>query len=114
MLDAGSRVASAFDAVRGEPAERAMRKAIARFDRDGALVFADLDGFPRPPVIHGFVPSVYAVFEDRELVLDIETAGPEDGGAAARRRLAFTTWASEGPERDFEVVVVSGRRRAPE
>ncbi|MFT3766875.1 MAG: hypothetical protein QM820_15360 [Minicystis sp.] len=114
LLDAGALVASAFDVVRGEPGERAIRRAIARFERGGALVFADLPGWPRPPAINGFVPAVYAVYEDREVVLILEDAEAWDTEGATRRRLAFAAWAAAEPEREIESVVVSGRRRAPE
>jgi hypothetical protein len=109
LLDAGALVASAFDAVWGEPAERAVRRAVARFERGGALVFAELPGFPRPPAVHGFVPAVYAVFEDREVLLALED--PLDAEPQRRRRLAFEAWAAAAPEREVEIVVVSGRRR---
>lgn len=111
LLDAGALVASAFEAVWGEPAERAVRRAVARFERGGALVFAELPGFPRPPAVNGFVPAVYAVFEDREVLLGVEDPERADAPPPSRRRLAFEAWAAAAPDREVEIVVVSGRRR---
>lgn len=114
LLDAGALVASALDAVRGEPAARAIRRAAGRFERGGALVFADLPGWPRPPAVHGFVPAVYAVFEDREVLLDIEDPELSGSEPSSRRQLAFASWATAAPEREVEIeAVVASRGRGP-
>jgi hypothetical protein len=107
LIDAGSAVSAALG-VGGEPTERAIRRAVGRFERGGALVFADLEGWPRPPVIHGFVPAAYAVFEDREVILLVEDEAQPDTETELRRRIAFEAWAAEGPEREVESVTVSG------
>jgi hypothetical protein len=84
--------------LRGDPRARALRSAARRLERDGALVFADVEGWPRPPLIRGFVPALYAVFEDRELLLGC--AEPE------RRDQAFLAWAEESAHRAYEDLVV--------
>lgn len=111
FLDAGALLSSALDAVRGEPGPRVIRGAAARLERRGALVFADAEGFPRPPAIHGFVPAVYAVFEDREVVVNVTDPDVTDAEQASRRDLAFSAWAAAAPERDYEPIVLKGRRR---
>lgn len=111
LLDAGARVISVIDAVRGEPRARAVRSAAERFARDGALVFADVDGWPRPPSIHGFIPAVYALFDDAEVLLSVDDPPEGDAEPASRRDLAFRTWAEAAPNREYEPIVVRGRRR---
>lgn len=98
-----SALGSALDGARGGPVARAIGAAAARLDRRGALVFADLPGWPRPPLIGGFVPSVYAVLADREVVLWVE---PADGASALtdRRHHAFSAWAAAAPEREYDRV----------
>lgn len=113
LLDAGARVVSVLDAVRGEPRARAVRAAAERFSRGGALVFADVEGWPRPPAIHGFVPAVYAIFDDGEVVLHVDEPEADDAEPASRRDLAFRTWAEAAPDREVEPIVIRGRRRAP-
>jgi hypothetical protein len=109
-----------FDAACGEPRSRAIRAAAEGLERSGALVFADVPGWPRPPLVRGYVPSVYGVYEDREVVVRVEEQ-PEDAEesddvapeSADRRHVAFSAWAATSPQRDYEVVVVKVRR-APE
>lgn len=102
-----------YDAARGEPGPRAIRAAAERLEETGALVFADLPGWPRPPLVRGYVPSVYAVYEDHEVVirLQVEHAnrdesdhGPESEG---KKHRAFTAWAETSPQREYEVIVVT-------
>lgn len=99
-----------YDAARGEPGPRAVRAAAEQLERAGALVFADLPGWPRPPLVRGYVPSVYGVFEDREVVirLQLEGGAPDDVGPESdgRKHRAFSAWAETSPQRDYEVIVI--------
>lgn len=102
-----------YDAARGEPVPRAIRAAAERLERSGALVFADSPGWPRPPLVRGYVPSVYGVYEDREVVIRVEQQDEgEDRGPESedRRHVAFVAWAATSPQRDYEVIVVKVRR----
>lgn len=101
-----ARIRGVLDAARGAPVARAVVAAATRLDREGALVFADVPGWPRPPLIHGFVPSVYAVFTDRELVLQVMELRADSAEPDHRRRRAFRAWAAAAPEREHEILVV--------
>jgi hypothetical protein len=85
---------------------RAVREAAETLEQDGAVVFANLDGWPRPPVLHGFIPDVYAVFEDREVVLEFEDEESVTKEPAQRQDAAFATWAGAAPGRAYEQIVL--------
>jgi hypothetical protein len=110
LAGAGARVRSVVRGVLRDPEVRAIGEAAEALERDGAVVFACLGGWPRPPVIHGFVPDVYAVFEDCEVVLAFAGEPPAREGPAQRRDLAFAAWAAASPVRVYEHVVVAGGR----
>jgi len=97
-------------AARGDPEPRAMLDAALTLERDGGAVFADLEGWPRPPVTAGFVPDVYAVFEDREVALSFVNERSVDRDALRRRDRALTGWAEASPRRVYEQIVVEGGR----
>ncbi len=80
---------------------RAVRGAAEALERDGGMVFANVGGWPRPPVVGGFVPDVYAVLEDREVVLDVAR-----GAAGRRREVAFVAWAEAASRRVYQQIVV--------
>ena len=88
-----SRVRSAIRGARPDPEPRALLDAAEVLEHDGGVVFADLDGWPRPPVVQGFVPDLYAVFEDREIVLSFVNEQSALRETARRRDLAFAAWA---------------------
>jgi hypothetical protein len=106
------RLLGAVLPAREEAEPRAVREAAETLEQDGAVVFANLDGWPRPPALHGFIPDVYAVFEDREVVLEFEDEESVQKEPAQRQDAAFATWADAAPGRDYEQIVVEGRRRA--
>jgi hypothetical protein len=83
---------------------RAARGAAEALEGEGGMVFANLGGWPRPPVVGGFVPDVYAVFEDREVVLDVVR------GEGKRRDVAFAAWAEGGPRRVYQQIAVGAGR----
>src|SRR4051794_28719150 len=57
---------SVIEAARRDPEPKAIDKAARGLEEGGAIVFADIEGWPRPPAINGHVPDVYAVRESRE------------------------------------------------
>jgi hypothetical protein len=105
-----SRLRSALVMGRRDPEPRALLDAALALERDGGVVFAGLDGWPRPPVVQGFVPDVYAIFDDREIVLQFENDASRLGRAARRKSAAFTGWAAGSPVRIYEQIVVAGGR----
>jgi hypothetical protein len=110
LMDAGARVRSAVRGALRDPELKAVGEAAEALERDGAVVFACLGGWPRPPVIQGFVPDVYAVFEDCEVLLVFASEPPALEGPAQRRDRAFASWAAASPMRVYEHVVVAGGR----
>jgi hypothetical protein len=128
LAGAGARVRRVVRGALRDPELKAIGEAAAALERDGAVVFACLGGWPRPPVIQGFVPDVYAVFEDCEVVLTFTGEPPAEGtgsrpglrsavpssapSPAQRRDFAFASWAEGSPVRVYEHVVVAGSRGA--
>lgn len=110
LAGAGARVRKVVRGALPDPALKAIGEAAAALERDGAVVFACLDGWPRPPVVQGFVPDVYAVFEDCEVVLSFAAEPPALEGPAQRRDLAFTSWAEASPVRLYKHVIVARGR----
>ncbi len=110
LAGAGARVRSALRGALRDPEAKAMREAADTLERDGAVVFAQLGGWPRPPVLLGFVPDVYAVFEDCEVALSFENEQSVLDPSTRRQDLAFTAWAEASPLRVYEQIVVSGGR----
>ena len=110
LRDAGSALRSVIRAARRDPEPGAIRAAAEGLEREGAVVFANVAGWPRPPAIRGFVPDVYALFEDGEVVLafDGDASAPRD--VAARRDAAFAAWAAASSRREHERIVVRGGR----
>jgi len=97
-------------ALRIKRRARLVAREAARLEQTGALVFADAEGWPRPPNIDGFVPCVYAVYEDGEVVLRL--TDPEAKHAGERRsHQAFAAWAEQEPEREYEPLPLKGHRR---
>lgn len=110
LLGAGARVRSAIQRARGDPEPRVLREAAEALERDGAVVFARIEGWPRPPVIHGFIPDVYAVFEDLEIVLAFVNEASVLLSPSRRLDAAFASWAAASPCRAYEQIVVPGGR----
>jgi hypothetical protein len=107
LLDACARV---LQSARRDPEIRALHDAASVLERDGGVVFADLDGWPRPPVVQGFVPDLYAVFDDREIVLDFVDQDSVARDATGRKDRAFTAWARASTRRVYERILVEGGR----
>jgi len=107
LLGVGARV---LQGARRDPELRALLDAAEVLERDGGVVFADLDGWPRPTVVQGFVPDLYAVFEDREIVLDFVNDQSILREDVRRRDLALTAWAQATTRRIYEQILVEGGR----
>jgi hypothetical protein len=110
LTGAGARVRSAIRGALRDPEIRAIREAAEALERDGAVVFANLGGWPRPPVLLGFIPDVYAVFEDCEVALWFENEHSALEASTLRQDRALTSWADASPLRVYEQIVVAGGR----
>jgi hypothetical protein len=107
LVDAGARV---LQSARRDPERRALVDAASVLERAGGVVFADLDGWPRPPVVQGFVPDLYAVLEDREIVLEFVNEDSVSRDTSRRKDRAFTAWARASTRRVYEQILVEGGR----
>ncbi len=110
LAGAGARVRTALRRALGDPEIKAVRAAAEALERDGAVVFATLGGWPRPPVLAGFVPDVYAVFEDCEVALSFENERSVLEAPASVQAVALTAWAAVSDQRVYEQIVVAGGR----
>jgi hypothetical protein len=108
-LDARALLGAFVKAARKDP----LRDAAEALERDGAVVFAAAPGWPRPPVINGFIPDVYAVYEDHEILLELDDEAPASEGSeppALRRGDAFAAWAVEAEGREYQQIAAPGAR----
>ena len=67
-------------------------------------------GEPRPPVLGGFIPDVYAVFDDYEVALSMENERSAVDASTRRQHDALTAWAREADRRVYEQIVVAEGR----
>jgi len=110
LAGATARVRAALRGALGDPQLAAIREAAEALERDGAAVFANLGGWPRPPVLGGFIPDVYAVFDDCEVALSMENERSAVDASTRRQHLALTAWSREADRRVYEQIVVAGGR----
>jgi hypothetical protein len=93
-----------------DPEQVAIRRTAKRHVKNGAEVFADIPGWPRPPKLNGHIPDVFAVYEDREFAVEFENRSSVGRTHARRQDAAFSSWADESPNRDYEQIVVRNGR----
>jgi hypothetical protein len=82
-----------------DPEAKAILRSARSHVKAGAEVYADLPGWPKPPVLNGHIPDVYAEYE-----LSIERTH------ARRQDAAFSAWAEQGEHREYEQILIKGGR----
>lgn len=93
-----------------DPEKVAIRRTAKRHLKNGAEVFADLRGWPKPPTLNGHIPDIFAVYEDREIALEFENRNSVSRTHARRQDLAFSSWAADSPKREYEQILVKNGR----
>lgn len=94
-----------------DPETVAIRRSAKRHLKNGAEVFADIPGWPRPPKINGHIPDVYAYYPDgREVVQEFENDRSVFSSHARRQDVAFSLHATEFEQVEYEQVVIKGGR----
>ncbi len=93
-----------------DPELIAIRRTAKRHRKNGAEVFADIPGWPKPPKLNGHIPDVFAVYQDGEVALEFENRNSVGRTHARRQDLAFSSWAEESPRRKYQQVVVNNGR----
>jgi len=69
-------------------------------------VRTDLPGSPKPPLVNGYIPDIYATHSNQEYIIEVETSDSINSGHALLQKVAFQKWASAGPNRKFELRIV--------
>ncbi len=85
----------AIDYLTSDPEPRRIRELAKEREDDGALVFADVKGYPQPPVINGRRPDVLAYHPDgTQEMIEVENEKSIMGHHAGQQARAFEKWAS--------------------
>lgn len=101
----------ALSRLLSDPEPRRITAIAERYERKGAAVFADTKGWPRPPLLNGRIPDVYAVFPDgREHAVEVENDRSIERSHARAQVRDLCTWATRSRSRRFSVEVVAGGR----
>lgn len=96
---------------RSDPEAKTIRGLAEELEREGAIVFTDLAGSPRPPNLGGHIPDIFAVIEDGgELAVEVENERSVTRPHARKQDKAFKKWAAARPNRHYEQLVVRGGR----
>jgi hypothetical protein len=98
------------DYLRADPETRAIQASAERHERRGAVVRADLPGWPRPPVLRGRIPDVHADYGTHQVVEEYENPASVERGHAREQDAAFRAWEARTPDRSYTQHVVPGGR----
>ncbi|TSC60456.1 MAG: hypothetical protein LiPW15_334 [Parcubacteria group bacterium LiPW_15] len=71
-----------------------------------SIVYADLPGKAKPPMIGMYIPDVYGKHGSQEVVIEVETADTIDAEHTKFQLAAFRNWAAGSSLRRFEVKLV--------
>ncbi|MFA6476001.1 MAG: hypothetical protein WCV68_01145 [Candidatus Paceibacterota bacterium] len=61
------------------------------------VVYSDLPGNNKPPVINGYIPDVYVRNGNAEVVIEIETIDSKNSQQSIAQYKAFKSWADLSP-----------------
>lgn len=101
----------AIDYLTSDPEPRRIKELAKEREDEGALVFADVKGYPQPPTVNGCRPDVLAYHLDgTEEMIEVENEKSILGHHAAKQERAFEKWANRSGRRSFQFEVVTGGR----
>lgn len=97
--------------VFSDPEPRRIRQIARQLEEGDALVFADVKGWPRPPIRNGRIADVHAIYPNgEELLVEVENERSLGRSHARAQVRDLMQWASEAPGRHFSLEVVAGGR----
>jgi hypothetical protein len=100
----------AYEYFRGDPERRAIQQSAERLLARGAEVYADLPGWPKPPVINGHIPDLYAVLNKRVVMAEYENEVSVSRSHARSQDRAFSAFARSRADVRYRQIVVEGGR----
>lgn len=74
--------------------------------KKGFIVFADLPGMAKPKQIGDYIPDIYAIGVNEEIVIEVETVDSVSSTHAIGQNLAFDVWATMGNNRKYAQKIV--------
>jgi hypothetical protein len=109
---AGYAIAAAVSYALDDPERREIERSAKRHQRRGATVRADIAGWPRPPLIGGHIPDVFAWYPSgRVVVEEFENDRSVFSVHAERQHDAFSRWADRVPNRRrYTQIEIEGGR----
>lgn len=95
-----------------DPEPRAIRKLAREKSENGAfLVFADIKGYARPPILNGRIADVVAYYRDGAIeVIEVENERSIERAHARGQIRDLAIWASRSRYRSLVVEIVDGGR----
>lgn len=94
-----------------DPEPEAIKRIAKRFGAEGAEVYADVRGYPKPPLMNGRIADVVAYHDDGFVeVVEVENDRSIYRSHAAAQIEDLAAWASRSSSRSFSVEVVEGGR----
>lgn len=101
----------AIKKITEDPEPRAIREIAEEMEDEGAEVFADVRGYPRPPVMNGRIADVVGYHEDGTIeIVEVENDRSIDRPHGRAQIADLALWASRSHRRSFQVEVVDGGR----
>lgn len=70
--------------------------------KNGYLVFADLPNMIKPKQIDKYIPDIYAVGVNEEIVIEVETVDSKNSLHSIAQNLSFGIWATMGRNRKYK------------
>jgi hypothetical protein len=65
------------------------------------IVYVDLPNMKKPGMIGGFIPDVYAILGNNEIVVEVETVDSAQIEHALKQNYVFQQWENSGPLRKY-------------
>jgi hypothetical protein len=100
----------AYGYFHGDPERRANQQSADRLLARGAEVYADLPGWPKPPVIKGHIPDPYAILNNPVVMAEYENEVSVRRSHARSQNRAFSAFARSRPDVQYQQIVVEGGR----
>ena len=77
---------------------------VNKLEEDGYEVMADVEGFPKPSTIFGYIPDIFARKGAKVKIIEVETHGSYRKDIYQRK--VFRKFASLDKDRSFKTIMV--------